>query len=390
MNWQQSPRKHNDGGSKDAPLIVNIVTQMEAGGAQKAAIQLCEHFIKKGFRSEVWFLYKKRPTYESYPYVRWIYKKRPDKPSELFRLIRVLRQLMIEAQPAGIITYTHYANIIGQLTAWSAGIRYRLSTQRNPSWSYPIIARICDGLLGTFGIYTANIYASETVSHSFDYYPLAYRKRSRTVINRLTRLIPNMTKAEARRKFGLPQEAFIVVSVGRISLQKNHEILVRAMTEIKDDTVILAIAGDGELRCQLHTSIIKSGLVNRVFLLGELLPSQIPDFLISGDVAAFPSRYEAFGFALVESMMMGLPVIASDIDAHREVAGSGAILLPLDDPRAWAAGISRLARDPSLRLELSARAQEKAKEYSNIEVMVNGYLQALFGTDEPLLVRRTG
>jgi phage replication-related protein YjqB (UPF0714/DUF867 family) len=51
--------------AQNQPLILNIVTQMEAGGAQKAALQICEKLMEKGFRSEVWFLYKKRPTYES-------------------------------------------------------------------------------------------------------------------------------------------------------------------------------------------------------------------------------------------------------------------------------------------------------------------------------------
>ncbi len=59
-----------DGGYKrhgPSSLIIHVVTQMEAGGAQGAAIRMAEHLVERGFRSEVWFLYIKRPTYISHP-----------------------------------------------------------------------------------------------------------------------------------------------------------------------------------------------------------------------------------------------------------------------------------------------------------------------------------
>jgi len=364
--------------AQNQPLILNIVTQMEAGGAQKAALQICEKLMEKGFRSEVWFLYKKRPTYESLPYVWWICSNRPDKPGDIFRLLYTLRKWIIEAAPIAIITYTHYANVIGQLVAWSVGIPYRLATQRNPSWSYPLGARWCDRLCGTLGIYTANIYVSESVKKSFASYPLPYRRRSRVVVNGLAKPCPSVTKAEARQKLGFPQEAVIIVNVGRLSYQKNQEMLVKAIARIPDNKVILAIAGDGELRAQIHTLIARNDLTHRVVLLGELLPSQIPDFLVAGDIFAFPSRYEAFGFALVEAMMLGLPVLVSDIDAHREVVGDAGIFLPVDNIEAWTQAVISLVEDPLLRTEMAARAQERAKAY-DLDRMIDGYLRALFG-----------
>lgn len=362
------------------PLIINIVTQMEGGGAQKAAIQMCENFNKRGFRSEVWFLYKKRATYESYANTRWILDRRPKKFGEVLHLFRTLWTWLREANPIGVITYTHYANVIGQLTAWAVGVRYRLATQRNPSWSYPTGARLMDALFGSIGIYTANIFVSKSVEKSFANYPKSYKARSCVALNGLKKPIPTISKAEARQKFGLPQDAFIIINLGRLAFQKNQELLIRVIAEIPNEKVVLVIAGDGELHEQLYSLACEKQVIDRVFLLGELLPTQIPNFLISGDIAAFPSRYEAFGFALVEAMMVGLPVIVSDIEAHREIVGDAGIFLPLDDTEAWTQCFLRLMGDPSLVRHLAERAQLRAQLY-DLEQMVDAYLRALLESD---------
>lgn len=363
-----------------SPLIINIVTQMEGGGAQKAATQVCENLVERGFRSEVWFLYKKRATYESFTNIRWILDQRPQRLGEVLYLLQTLRTWLRKANPIGVITYTHYANIIGQLMAWATGIRCRLATQRSPSWSYPIGARLIDALLGSMGIYTANVFVSESVKKSFANYPRFYKDRSYVVLNGLKKPVPTMSKAEARQKFGFPQDAFIIVNVGRLAFPKNQELLIRAIAEIQNDKVMLAIAGDGERHKELYSLVLEKGVTNRVFFVGELLPAQVPNFLASGDIAAFPSRYEAFGFALVEAMMIGLPVVVSDIEAHREVVGDTGIFLPVDNVEAWSRCFLRLMAEEPLASYLAKRTQTRAQLY-DIERMVNGYLRALFRPD---------
>lgn len=361
-------------------LIVNIVTQMEAGGAQKAAIQVSEALRERGWQSQVWFLYKKRPTYNAFPFIRWIYDQRPNGLVGICCLMRRLRDWVYEEQPVGVITYTHYANVIGQVVAWSVGVPYRLATQRNPSWSYPLGARFIDKLWGSVGIYTANIYVSECVARSFEKYPNSYRAKSRVVLNGLRKPQPLTSRAEARRKLGLPNDAIIVVNVGRLASQKNQELLIISMSKIPNDNVVLVIAGDGELRPQLHKLVEAYDLKHRVFLLGELPPSEVPDLLAASDLFAFPSRYEAFGFALVEAMMLGLPVLVSDIDAHREVVGDAGVFLPIDNPQAWSEAIKRLSESAELRKELGMSAKKRAALY-DLEHMVDGYIKALFGED---------
>jgi phosphatidyl-myo-inositol alpha-mannosyltransferase len=83
------------------------------------------------------------------------------------------------------------------------------------------------------------------------------------------------------------------------------------------------------------------------------------------DIVLCPSREESFGRIAAEAMMNGIPVVASDIPAYRElIGGSGAgLLFPLDDPGAAAAAIRRLADDESLRHQVGERGRQHATRY---------------------------
>ena len=148
--------------------------------------------------------------------------------------------------------------------------------------------------------------------------------------------------------------------------------------------VHLAIAGDGELRQILVQKALALGVQDRIHFLGEVAPTDIPDFLRAGDLFAFPSRWEGFGVAVVEAMHAGLPVIASDIPALREVVRGAdgefaGLLVPPDDSPAWSGAIQRLLRDSSLRKALSLRAQRRAALF-DLGRMVDGYEDCLNGT----------
>lgn len=360
------------------PLIVNIVTQMEAGGAQGGAVRMAEHLAKRGHRSEVWFLYVKTPIYSSHPQVRWLTECAPRSASDLLWLLRELRRWLIEERPEGVITYTHYANILGQLVAWHVGVQYRLATQRSPAWSYPRLARVADLVLGSVGIYTANILVSNSIRESFYRYPKSYLMRTGVVINGLPRVQPSLAKSEARMRLALPQNCFVVVNVGRLAAEKNQGLLLEALAHTRREDIVLAIAGDGSLRQTLVTKASKLGVHHRTFFIGELPPFDIANFLAAADVFAFPSRFEAFGFALVEAMMVGLPVLASEIPAHREVLGDSGIFLPVSDPEAWAKAILYFVENKNACKEWRDRAMGRAGNF-DIENMVDGYLGALFG-----------
>lgn len=81
------------------------------------------------------------------------------------------------------------------------------------------------------------------------------------------------------------------------------------------------------------------------------------------DVVICPSLEESFGRVAAEAMLNGIPVVASDIEALREVVGDAGLLVPRGDPAAVAAAVTRLAADASLRSELARRGRRRAERF---------------------------
>jgi glycosyltransferase involved in cell wall biosynthesis len=82
------------------------------------------------------------------------------------------------------------------------------------------------------------------------------------------------------------------------------------------------------------------------------------------DLFCLPSRHETFGFAFVEAMAAGLPVVAVDAGAAAEVLGDAGALVPPDDPGALAEAIEHILDDPALSRRLAEMGRERAKLFS--------------------------
>src|SRR5205823_9755020 len=97
------------------------------------------------------------------------------------------------------------------------------------------------------------------------------------------------------------------------------------------------------------------GLQQVVKLTGFVPDEQLPALLNAAEVFAFPSHFEGFGLPPLEAMACGLPVVCSNASSLPEVVGQAGLLLPPDDPPAWAAALDRLLSDAALRQELRGR-----------------------------------
>ena len=79
------------------------------------------------------------------------------------------------------------------------------------------------------------------------------------------------------------------------------------------------------------------------------------------EVFCFPSLYEGFGLPILEAFASGLPVIASDISALREVGGAGCVYVKPDSPEGIASGLKRIAEDMDLRKIMIERGYDRLK-----------------------------
>lgn len=137
-----------------------------------------------------------------------------------------------------------------------------------------------------------------------------------------------------RREFGWPPESRIVVHVGRMSAQKNHTAILKAMQLVheKDRSVRLLLVGGGKLYPKVDRLIDDLGLREMCALTSNR--SDVPRLLLASNVFLFPSAWEGLPGAALEALAAGLPLVTSDIPPIREITPffPGSILAaPPDD-----------------------------------------------------------
>jgi glycosyltransferase involved in cell wall biosynthesis len=159
-----------------------------------------------------------------------------------------------------------------------------------------------------------------------------------------------------RQRLGIPDT--YVLFMGNLEPRKNLGILVRAHAAARrqDQTVPrLVLAGPAGWGDRWQGSPPDP---RDVVLAGYLSDDDLQAVVAGAAAVCMPSRYEGFGLPVLEALAAGRPVLASDIAAHREVAGGQATLLDPDDEDAWSAALTALPSDGPVERGLrSARAE---------------------------------
>jgi glycosyltransferase involved in cell wall biosynthesis len=349
--------------------IAQVVTQMEAAGAQKVAYLLHQGFARRGYQSELWFLYTKRPAYVGLPGVTSLLQRQAMRRDYLPIMTRLCAQLW-RYRPDVLITHTHYANVMGQAAALVARVPKRIAVHHNPLPTYPREARLADRVLGLVGAYSAVVAVSRAVVDTIDYAGPRGTGLVRMIYNGLPHMQPRQPLLDVRTKWNIAADKPVLLSVARLARQKNHATLLRVLCELPH--VQLVIAGEGEFGAELRRQVAALSLETRVFFTGEITAPEVYALMRCADVFVFPSLWEAMPMALVEAMSAGMPIVASDIAANREVLGDAALLAPATDSAALAAAVRRALADAPLKTQLRSAAAERAKRFS-LERMLDEY-----------------
>ncbi len=194
--------------------------------------------------------------------------------------------------------------------------------------------------------------------------------------------------ARMRAKLGLESAFPVFLNVGRLIDQKGQSYLIRAMSMLSNRLPMahLVLAGDGWNRGSLEQLTREHGLASRVTFLGNR--KDVPQLLSMCDIFVFPSLFEGLPGALVEAMISGRPIIASDIAEIREVIehGKTGLLVPPRDGHAWASAMERLAADDISRASLGINAERVGNSRYDIEQVVR-LMEAFY--EESVSTRKT-
>jgi 1,2-diacylglycerol 3-alpha-glucosyltransferase len=186
---------------------------------------------------------------------------------------------------------------------------------------------------------------------------------------------PLEKKTCLRQKFGLPEDSRIILSLGRLTEQKDPTTLIKIFSEVSNniENIILVIAGQGELLMKTKELVQKNNLNNVIFL-GYVDEADKPELYACSDFYILTSKYEGQPLTLLEAMSSGLPCIVSDIPNLHIVADAGCgIIINCSDPQIAAQNVVKYIKENHLNHSSSSR--KYAEDNLDWSVIAKRYLK---------------
>ena len=188
-------------------------------------------------------------------------------------------------------------------------------------------------------------------------------------------------RARLRAELGAAPDDAVVLMVGRLVAEKGYGELLEAMRGVPATLWVV-----GERLASDHASDIDRAVAaverdpvqaRRVRFLGYR--RDVPDLMAAADIFTLPSHREGMPRSIIEAMMSGLPVVATDIRGSREevVPEDTGLLVPVRDAAALQAALTRLARDAALRARMGTAGRARAWALYDEAVVIGRQLDAL-------------
>jgi glycosyltransferase involved in cell wall biosynthesis len=365
--------------------LLYVINGLGTGGAERSLAELLPYLGPAGIETTIVVLVGGREGIES-DVVGGGYDVRFLRASNMPSRIRALRRLVRNERP-DVIHTTHFeADVCGRLAAVGTGIPVLTSLVNTPydpvrrhdrsvpAWKLRMVRAIdtvtARRLNDRFHAISHAVKAAAVERMGIPPERVTVVERGRDATRLGTR--DPARRRRSRRALGLHKNDEVVLNVGRREFQKGQRWLIEAVDALADERprLVLLVAGrDGLAARELDELRGAARHSERIRFLGHR--SDVPELLAAADVFAFPSLYEGLGGSVIEAMAMGLPVVASDIPALREVVDDGAsgLLTPPGSSHEIVSALRKLLDDAGLRTAMGVRGRAIFEERYRVERM---------------------
>ena len=393
------------GSKRDEVNLVVVVPSMSAGGMERCASILLQHFGRKGIRPQLVTIFDREPFYRIPPDVPVHVLERYSQPPAYGSLISQfprhaarlsnelnwfeataykLALLLQKQQPDVILSQGFYASLIVLISRHQMPRDIKIIASLHNQKSVFLPMSPYAGLYEDFIRHFFNDADSVvTVSRGIaqdgiDNYGLLAEKA--VVIHNPLDLeqIGRLALAPVTEHTCFSEDAPVLLFVGRLTRQKGLDCFLRAVALARRDIELRCVlVGDGELRPELEALARQLGITQEVVLLGQ--QTNPFKFMRRADCLILPSVVEGLPYVIAEAMACGCPIIATDCaPGVRELLADGArgLLIPPGDPHALAEAISRVLRDDRLREKFHRAGIRHAQEFA-VDKIVSQYEQLI-------------
>jgi glycosyltransferase involved in cell wall biosynthesis len=363
--------------------ICHIITQLELGGAQINTLKTLKHFSDRGddlilITNQAGILNGKAnkllnvKKYFIKPLVREI------NPLKDIRALKMLTSILKKERPDIVHTHSSKAGILGRKAAKKAKIGCIIHTVHGYGFNY-----FKNKLIRGFAIFTERNAARITdklIFVSRDDMKIAKElKLGRNEKYLLIRSGVDFNlfqdighrKSTVRKNLNLPLNRKIIINVAPFKKQKNIPLFLDIIKELRKDfeDILGIVIGDGNLRSKYETYIKSNHLVENILLLG--FKENPRDFVYASDIFLSTSLWEGLPRSVLESLLLGIPVIAPNIGGINEVVIDGKNGFLYDNKENALKKIEILIKDEKYRQKLSKNAKKSISSEFSLETMLN-------------------
>jgi glycosyltransferase involved in cell wall biosynthesis len=365
--------------------VAVVITGLGLGGMETRQLTVARYINRQKFHLDFYCLYDEDnsliPEFEKLGFNVYVVKVFDySKPFPLrINLPAVLKlALMLKKGKYDIVhTQLPEANTIGRIAAVLAGRSSNIATICNIEDRSPL-QQFWDKLLGRMGRKIMCI-TDAVLEYDMSFTGLP---RSRYVriyngidIDRFSRESVRIPEIDIK----IPENAFVIGSVGRLHEQKDFKTLLRAFKIIKENirNAFLIIVGDGQEYADLKQLSETLEISDSVAFTGAR--KDVPEIMSFFDVFVLSAIYEGFGNVVTEAMSMEIPVVSTSLPPVREIitAEENGILVPPGRPDMIAREVERLFRDKDLRKKLASAGRNTVVNRFSQYIMVKN-IEALY------------
>jgi glycosyltransferase involved in cell wall biosynthesis len=373
-------------GEKILKKVFFVIPTLAGGGAERVMVHLLNNIDKRKFDPYL-VLFQRKGAF---------LKELPDDTNicilsnkdyalgfkQFFEIISLI-SLINKNKPAVIVSFMWYTNVISLLAKMLCKIECKVIVAERTTLSFTNEGRI----VGWIRRWTIRYFYP--VSH----YYIAQTKQMRQELiekahlqSEKIKIIHNPIDIHEIKKMskkqidmaGFNPELSLILSVGRLTIEKGYNNLIRAFSHVnKKNDAYLMILGEGEERHRLERLVKKLGVKENVFLPGfEKNPYK---YLAHSTMFVLPSLYEGFPNALLESLSLGVPSIATRCqNGPSEIITDGVdgILVPPTDESALVDALKQLLVDKNLRNRLGEAGKKRAMDF-RVEKIIKQYEEVI-------------
>ena len=355
--------------------LIFFLPTFSYGGAGNSVFRLCKCLDKKKYKINIISIGKCDYKKEFKKFGTKVYELKTKKVSaSIFVLNRLVKKIISQNYSKNIfISGIHYANITSIISLRLIKNLKLIVVERTDIQELKIHYSLKKRIKNIFIYFLLKIFykkADLVIANSLKA-KNDLQRICKTKVEKITP--PSFLGYEKIKKNKKKNKIFKILTVGRLSWEKDIYTMIKAINEIKEKNIILQILGTGNEKDDIKRFIKKYKLQNRIFLLGHKKNPR--DYYLESDLFINSSYFEGFPNAIVEAINFNLPVICSDTTSGvREITlnGKGGDLFKVGDYKNLAKKIALFYQSPKILNKKLIIARKNIKNFS-IEKNVEKY-----------------